>query len=138
MPKAITWTKALEQSFADGIIEGTSIEEIARKNNISPVSFYRHRVESEEFERTIVRAQEASLEREMDGLIALADTADEDSANAVKLKVWTRMWVAGKRKPKKYGEKIQQEVSGELGIKTIVVQPDAKQSKPKAEVKPEF
>jgi len=106
MPKAIEWTPELENAIVEGILEGISIANVCKGLGVSPASFYRHRIESEEFERTIAHAQEASIEREMDGLIELADTADEDTATAVKLKVWTRMWVAGKRKPKKYGDKL--------------------------------
>lgn len=115
MPAAIEWTEKLENAFVEGILEGTSIANICKEIGVSPASFYRHRIESEDFERTIAHAQEASIEREMDGLIELADTADEDNAAAVKLKVWTRMWVAGKRKPKRYGDKVEQFISGPNG-----------------------
>lgn len=111
----IEWTEQLENAFIEGILEGTSIANICKEIGVSPASFYRHRIESEEYERTIAHAQEASIEREMDGLIELADTADEDNAAAVKLKVWTRMWVAGKRKPKRYGDKVEQFISGPEG-----------------------
>lgn len=134
---AINWTQKLEDAFVDGILAGTSISKLCSENKISPASFYRHRLDSAEFETTIARAQEGAQEREMDGLIELADTANEDNANAVKLKVWTRMWIAGKRKPKKYGEKLDLNHTGELGIKTVVVVGQAKDSQ-KPELKPSF
>ena len=116
MPAAIQWTQEMQDAFVDGILAGKSIESIAKSVGISALSFYRHRLDSPEFEATIARVQEASQEREVDELIDLADTANEDNANAVKLRVWTRMWVAGKRKPKKYGDKIQQEHSGAIDL----------------------
>jgi len=124
MPAAIEWTPQLEQSFIDGILEGTSIAKIAESVGIGPASFYRHRIESEEFDRSITRAQEWATESQMDELVALADTANEETATAVKLKVWTRMWIAGRRKPKKYGDFTRNEVSGPDGgpIKTQQVQ----------------
>ncbi|MGA2877274.1 MAG: hypothetical protein ABSE82_17290 [Nitrososphaerales archaeon] len=45
----------------------------------------------------------------------LADTADAENYNAIKLKIWTRMWIAGKRKPKKYGDNAKLALTGADG-----------------------
>ena len=115
MLAAINWTPELQEAFVHGIIAGESIDSIAKSNGISAVSFYRQRVEDEEFDTTIARAQEAAQEREVDGFKELADTADAENYNAIKLKIWTRMWIAGKRKPKKYGDNAKLALTGADG-----------------------
>lgn len=94
------------EAFEDGILEGVAISQICLNIGIAEVSFYRHRLEDADFESTIVRAQEQAQEVEVDRMLALADSADAENYNAIKLKIWARMWIAGKRKPKKYGDKM--------------------------------
>ena len=55
-----------------------------------------------------------------------------------KLQIHTRLQLLAKWNPKKYGDKIQQEHSGELGIRTLVVEPDAKPDANRPALKPEF
>lgn len=111
----IQWNPQLEQKFVDGILEGKSIKSIAANVGIGEASFYRRRVDSPEFDSNIARVQEAAQEREVDNLLELADQADSENFNAIKLRIWARMWVAGKRKPKKYGDKAAVELTGQDG-----------------------
>ena len=66
------------------------------------------------------------------------EVADNEWINRSRLRVDTRKWLMGKLAPKKYGDKVQQEISGDLSIKTVVVQPDAKQERDRPALKPEF
>ena len=118
----IQWTEELVESIETAIVAGDSIASICGSNLFPhPEStFWRHFAKDADFASLITRAMEIRTEREMANLITLADTANEDNANAVKLKVWTRMWVAGKLKPKKYGDNAKLQLTGEDGGPLVV------------------
>lgn len=63
--------------------------------------------EIEAFTSKYTRARDLQAERFADELIDLADTANADNYNAIRLKVDTRKWVVSKILPKKYGDKLQ-------------------------------
>jgi hypothetical protein len=85
----------------------------------------------EEFAQQYARAKEESADALVEDMLAIADDGindtytDEDGNERTmtdviqrsKLRVDTRKWIASKLKPKKYGEKVQTEISG--GIKVI-------------------
>ena len=110
------WTDEIKSKLIDGIISGQAIRNILKELGISEPTFYRHRLDDPEFDSIIARAQEMTQEREVDEMLRIADSAKEDNANAMKLRIWTRMWIAGKRKPKKYGDKVENVHSGSVGV----------------------
>jgi hypothetical protein len=59
----------------------------------------------EEFARQYARAREAQAEYYADEIVAIADAATPETANAARLQVDARKWVAAKLLPKKYGDK---------------------------------
>jgi hypothetical protein len=52
---------------------------------------------------------------EVDYMIDLADSATPEDFNVKKLQIWARQWKAGKRAPKKYGDRLTQEITGADG-----------------------
>jgi hypothetical protein len=85
----------------------------------------------EEFAKQYARAKEESADALVEDMLAIADDGLNDTyvdENGIertmtdviqrsKLRVDTRKWIASKLKPKKYGEKVQAEITG--GIKVI-------------------
>jgi len=59
-------------------------------------------------------ARDAQADVYADEIVAIADEEAEDSQRQ-RLRVDARKWVASKLKPKKYGDKVTQEVSGPEG-----------------------
>ena len=112
---SIEFTPELEQEIVDRIVSGESISEILKDVGISPRTFYRRRVQDSDFGAIITRAQEEAQEAFVDSIESLIPTIDADNYNAVKTQMWARMWVAGKRKPKRYGDKVEQFISGPDG-----------------------
>ncbi len=112
---AIKWTAKMVETCEEEILAGTPIARIAELIGISEPSFYRHRLDDEEFDRTIARAQEAASEAEIDRTNALAKTATVDNWQLVQFQCRNAQWTAGKRKPKKYGDKVEQFISGPGG-----------------------
>lgn len=61
------------------------------------------------------RALDSSAESDFDDVRYIADT--ETDASLARVKIDACKWIAGKKKPKKYGEKAALELSGNLGLK---------------------
>lgn len=115
MPAAIQWTESITEGLVDRIIAGESICTILKSIGISEPSFYRHRLDDEVFESTIARAQEMAQEANIDKTEQLAANATAENWQLVQFQCRNAQWIAGKRKPKKYGDRIQQEHSGPNG-----------------------
>ena len=118
---AYDWTPEIIETICDRIISGDSVHQICKEKGMpSEPTFYRKMMAEPEFERTIARAREVAQEAEVEYLKELADGATPESVNVAKLQIWTRMWIASKKAPKKYGDKVHQEITGADGgpIKT--------------------
>ena len=153
---AYALTSDLEQTICFRIAHGESVRNIAQDEAMpSSATIYEHLIESKQFQEQYARAREAQMEAMSDEILAIADdstndtmtikrgdleieVADNEWINRSRLRVDTRKWLMGKLAPKKYGDKIQQEHSGEVGIRSLVVQPDPKATQSRPEVKPKF
>jgi len=157
MPTPIPYDEEIADQVCDAIATSKrGLEQIIRDLDlaISPSLIYKWLQQNEAFRERYTRAKEDQLQILEDEMLTIADTTEvgeiiTDKGDKVevkrgdmlehrKLKIETRKWLMGKLKPKKYGDKIQQEHSGEVGIKTVIVTPDAKKPKPKPEIKPDF
>jgi hypothetical protein len=70
-----------------------------------------------DFSVQYAQAKEAFAEREFEKLHAIADNVDEshEAIAKARLRIDTRKWTLARLAPKKYGDKVQQEVSGPGG-----------------------
>lgn len=69
------------------------------------------------------QACEIDADLTFDELVALSDKATAKDAQAMKLRIDTRKWVLSKRMPKKYGDRLELEHSGEVKGSLIIVRP---------------
>lgn len=138
MPRESEWNQTLEDSVIADIESGFSLRATAERNHISKALILKKVRDLESFRDRYAHAKDIQLEAMADEILTIADSADADNYNAARLQVDSRKWLLSKLVPKKYGDKVQQELSGEIGIKTIVLAQDAKKSKPKPEIKPDF
>ena len=72
-----------------------------------------------EFLEKYTRAREAQAESHADQLVEIADNPDID-ANHKRIMVDARKWVASKLKPKRYGDKLDLDHSGSVGLTVTV------------------
>ena len=72
-----------------------------------------------EFLEKYTRAREAQAESHADQLVEIADNPDID-ANHKRIMVDARKWVASKLKPKRYGDKLDLDHSGNVGLTVTV------------------
>lgn len=110
--------------------DGQSLKEICAPDDMpNRATVYRWLAAHPEFSDMYARAREEQAETLADEIIAIADETYDDVMvgedgkercntefiQRSKLRVDARKWVASKLKPKKYGDRISQEISGANG-----------------------
>ncbi len=117
-----TFTRALADEICDLICGGDSLLQVAHSfDPENPRSFYRyilrHLASDEEFCRNYARAKELSGDADSDYIIFLAHAvvAGKVDANSANVAINAMKWTAARKQPKKYGDKVQQEISGKDG-----------------------
>lgn len=104
--KLITeYTTDISDTICAEITIGKSLAEICRTLDINYKYVFKWLRENKEFEDNYIRAREAQADFHVDEVISIADT-EEDPAKA-RVRIDARKWVAGKMKPKKYGDSTQ-------------------------------
>lgn len=111
----------LAAAICERLVTGESLRAICRDHDMPAISsvflwMSVHKGFSEQYARA--RAEQADAK--FDELEELAATATPETASVVKLQVDTRKWVLSRMAPKKYGDKVQQEVSGPNGGPVVV------------------
>ena len=107
-----------------------SLKIICEELNIHPSTVFQWIAKKPDFADKYARAREAQADFLADELLEIADDSTHDTiitedgamlenkewVNRSKLRVDARKWIASKLKPKKYGEKLDLEHSGNLAI----------------------
>lgn len=121
-----TYNQQTADTICERMIEGESLSAICRDKTMPSKSTVMRWLDADEhdnFRDRYTRACEARGDLYADQIIEIADNC-ADPAKA-RLQVDARKWVASKLTPKKYGDKIQNEITGADGgsIKTEDVTP---------------
>jgi hypothetical protein len=112
------------------IADGHSLRKICRAEGIpSLTTIFEWLGSKPEFAEQYARAKEAQADAMAEDILDIADMPPErtekgvDSADVahMRLRIDTRKWIASKLKPKKYGDKIEQEIKGEMGLTVQIV-----------------
>jgi hypothetical protein len=134
MPAAIQWTKELEQEIVDWIASGKTLREFCRQDTKpSHDAVYDHEKLSTEFKQRIACAREQGEDVIAQECLEIADDGSNDWVESKfgpqvnqehiqrsRLRVDTRLKLLAKWNPRKYGERIQAELSGEVSVKRVV------------------
>jgi hypothetical protein len=134
------YTQELADRICAEIADGRSLRSIITDDGMPAMStvFLWLRTHSE-FSEQYAKAREAQADALADELLDIADDGSNDwmerkgeegqslgwkeNGEAIqrsRLRVDTRKWIASKLKPKKYGEKLEHEHSGKIGIEQLV------------------
>ena len=121
----------LADALLEQIADGMSLVKSCKELGISTPLVFRWIDDDEDFRSKYAKAREAQAEKLADEIVSIADETEVTSvvtpegvvdfkldATAVarnRLRVDARKWVASKLLPKKYGDKVQQEVTGADG-----------------------
>jgi hypothetical protein len=131
------------QGVADLICErlgnGESLRAICEEDGLpDKATVFRWLARHEEFRDQYARARETQADSLFDEILSIADDGHNDwmlrkhgdderwvengeSLRRSALRVDARKWMAGKLQPKKYGEKVTQEVTGEGGGPVVII-----------------
>ena len=118
--KPYKWTPEVEQEIFDRIAKGASVRSILVDDWLpGPNTFYNRLADDFEFTKRYLRAREAQADTIFEECLAIADSRDgdiqmrdgievvnHDAIARAKLRIDTRMRMAGKLRPKIYGEKV--------------------------------
>lgn len=107
------YTPELGEQLCEHIASGHSLRSWCREKEMGMAVTYRWQREHPEFAEQYARAREDAADTLVDDLMEIAES--EPDVQRAKLKCDTRKWVASRMKPKSYGDKIQQQVTGADG-----------------------
>jgi hypothetical protein len=118
---------ALADALCDEIASGASIKQACETHGVARKEFYRWLNSDEKFDTRITHARVRQQESLVEEMREIADSATAEDFQVARLRIWQRQWEAARLAPKKYGDKLQQEVTGADG-KPLVIEwkgPDA-------------
>lgn len=110
------YSDALADDICELIMSGKTLVGIAALEGFpSPATICRWLNEKPEFENKCARARLMQAELMDQRILDVADDTDEDNFQANRVKIAAYQWRASKLAPKRFGDKVQQEVSGPNG-----------------------
>lgn len=115
------YTDAIATEICDRIANGEALHKICQLDDMPSTSMVSRWLDDrEDFREKYARAREKQADRFAAEIVTIADEAED--ANIARLRVDARKWAASKLAPKKYGDKVHQEVTGaEGGALNIVI-----------------
>lgn len=143
MAKKTKFTQAIADAICERLSDAQSLRSICLDDDMpSQTTVFRWLSDERysAFREQYVRAREAQADAIFDEILDIADDAsndwmarrdEEDGAagwqlngehvQRSRLRIDARKWMAGKLAPKKYGEKLELEHSGEIGMPAVVL-----------------
>lgn len=110
------YSQEVAEAICERLSEGESLLSISKDPAMPARStILKWRNEIEEFSASYARAYEMGADIQFDELEELAATATPETVGVVKLQLDARKWALARRLPKKYGDKVTQEVTGADG-----------------------
>jgi len=110
------YTDDLADLICERLATGESLRAMCRDDDVLPCerTVYRWLLSNQDFCQKYARAREFQSEPHLEDIIEIADR-DDLEPNDKKVRIDTRKWAMSKLAPKKYGDKIQQEIVGANG-----------------------
>lgn len=123
------YSQALANRICDMIAEGKSLRSILKMDGMpASSSVFKWLNQHQDFAEQYARAREAQADAIFDEMLDIADDGTNDSYEddegnvrtdhdviaRSKLRIETRKWMAGKLRPKKYGEKLDVNHGGQV------------------------
>jgi hypothetical protein len=130
------FSQELADKICERVVEGKSLIKISKELNFNIASFFRWLREEKDFCDKYTRAKVEQADTLIEEILDIADCTkfdktidengkiitDHEHITRSRLRVDTRKWIAGKMRPKKYGEKlILDEDSKKLLAPTIIL-----------------
>ena len=117
------YSTEMAENICDLVARGLSLRTICVKSDMPSMSTVcKWLKENPEFSEQYARAREEQADIFADEIIEIADAVEPDSAAVAKakLQIDARKWRAAKMSPKKYGDKVEQQITGNLAVNVDV------------------
>jgi hypothetical protein len=107
------FSQELFDTICERIAQGESLRRICEDKDMPSVTAVNKWLAKDEGELVAqyARARESQADHFVDEIVGIADTAED--AQVARLQIDARKWVAGKMRPKKYGDKLDVTSDGE-------------------------
>lgn len=132
MGRPFPFSQEIADEICERLAKGDSLRKIcgADRDDFLPGqnTVFKWLEENDAFAKQYARARELQADAKFDEAWEIAETATPDNVQVARLKVDTIKWQTGKLAPKKYGDKVELEHSGELKVSKVVraiVRPNA-------------
>lgn len=115
---ATIYDPELAAQFCAAIADGGSLRSVCKKVGMpSKATVFRWLRDKPEFTRLYEQATDDRADAHVEEIIEIADNckADKDSVAKAKLRIYARIEAVQKMKPRKYGAKVTQELTGPGG-----------------------
>lgn len=137
MPRASEYTQEVADAICERIAEGESLRAICRDEDMPVKStVFKWLTQQKVFADQYTRAREAQADALFDEILEIADDGTQDYAEGrngetvinneaigrSRLRVDTRKWMAGKLRPKVYGDKLDLNHAGGVEITRVTRQ----------------
>ncbi len=117
------YTEALATEICERIASGESLRQICKRKGCPCMGTILKWLMDEDkpsFVANYTRAREMQAELYSHQIAEIADetktASSREQMESARIRIDARKWLAGKLRPKKYGDKIQTEISGTLGV----------------------
>lgn len=115
-----SYTKEVVDDICMLLAEGESLRKVCERPEMPSLSMvFRWLNENADFRDQYARAREAQTESMLEDVLMIADGATPEDVQVAKLRVEARKWAMSKLAPKKYGDKVTQEISGTMTNQNI-------------------
>ena len=123
------YTPELADEICLRILDDESLRSICRDPKMpDKTTVLRWLAKHDEFRTQYAQARELQAESGFDDIEDLAASATPETVQVVKLQVDTRKWCLARKAPKKYGDKISQEITGKDGGPVVIQATDLDES----------
>lgn len=119
---ATTYTTELAEKFCAAIADGKATRTVCKMAGMpSKATVYRWLRENPEFAAMYEQATDERTDAQIEEIVDIADKValDKDAIKKAKLRIYARLEAAQKMKPKKYGPKVQTEITGGLTVNSV-------------------
>lgn len=112
--RRLVLTTAMKAKICREVSLGKSLRRVLRPKTMPSLTKVLSTLQEDTiFAGQYARARRCGIELHVDGLLDLADSANAENSQAVRLRVDTRKWIASKILPKIYGDRVGLDLSGD-------------------------
>ena len=120
MPRLSEYTEEMADKICDLVAGGSNLTKIGQMDDMpSRKTIYKWKRENEAFGNNYARARDTRADARADRIDAIVDKVESDElpSDRARVMIDAIKWMAGKEAPKRYGDKVEVEHSGNVEVK---------------------